>query len=340
MLTVLSLVMTLLWGSNFILAQHDSQQHEVVVLEYETGDFWLVNLITYERDHLYAFEVQLGQILDFEIDPQKVFAYVLEGRGCCGGITAGESRITRIDLNSTDTEIVFSGRNTFDIDLAPDGTSLLLTYYDPDLSSITAAARDGLSEHCLLQFPEKACSAEIDLSRYLWVSWVTSNTMLASSDDRTYLIRTDGYSVVELPYIPYWAINPVTNEIISTNEADANALNLGALGIFDVAQWGTIAKLTPPGYTLPLSFSPDGSKVILLSEQGYLIVEWVNGEAITVLSNAFDLRWINNNELIFQSFEVSGSYPGELQIYNLQSQEKYTVMVFDQRTRYRVVDIP
>lgn len=123
----ISFIMALISGIIFNLSELDTSHRHVIILEYETGDFWTVNPVGGERDLLYSFEPELSQILDFEIDPSGRLIYVLEGAGCCGAITAGESLITRIDLDTENIQSVFFGRNVFDITLAPDGMSLILS---------------------------------------------------------------------------------------------------------------------------------------------------------------------------------------------------------------------
>src|SRR5690606_17329636 len=104
----------------------------VFLLQYEQGNFWELDAFTGERAMLFSFEPQLGQILDFEVNPELKVVYILEGAGCCGGITAGESRISKMDLATGTIEIVFAERNLFEVDLAPDPNYLLVSFYDPE----------------------------------------------------------------------------------------------------------------------------------------------------------------------------------------------------------------
>src|SRR5690606_18014776 len=152
----------------------------IFMLEYEQGDFWELNAFTGEKAMLFSFEPQLGQILDFEVNPELNVVYILEGAGCCGGITAGQSRISKMDLDTGIVEIVFAERNLFEIDSVPDPNHLLVSFYDPDLESISVAARDGLVEHCLLDLETQICTDEVGVSNYNLVSWIGQDHFISS----------------------------------------------------------------------------------------------------------------------------------------------------------------
>lgn len=230
--------------ANAIISQAiQIREIRVFLLQYEQGDFWELNAFTGERAMLFSFESQLGQILDFEVNPERNVVYILEGAGCCGGITAGESRISKMDLDTGIVEIIFAERNLFEIDSVPDPNYLLVSFYDPDLESISVAARDGLVEHCLLDLETQICTDKFGVSNYNLVGWIGQDQFIGnirneSFQGTSYLVDVASASRVELPvYTPYWTGIPSTDEILSTTGIGAGSFTRISLDTLDMAPY-------------------------------------------------------------------------------------------------------
>lgn len=303
---------------------------QIVLLEYENGKLWSLDANTYELNHLHLYEFQLEQILDYEVDVEQDFAYILEGNGCCGAIIAGESLITRINLENNNTEIVFSGRNVFDMHLSPDSDVMLLQYYDNELENVRIAARDGMSRQCFLSLSNGICT-EID---YEFVEWITNEIFSANVGEISYLIRTDNLDVYEiLVNTLHWTLNPNSNEIIGVFRNTLLAVNPQT---FDISSLMLSENISIPNQLTSISFSPDGKSLLFSSREETIIIDYLSGEFIVQLSNVSDAQWINNNNIIFTQFVDLGSYPVGIHIYDIVSEESNLWREFSQRVGYRI----
>ncbi len=330
--------------ANAIISQAiQIREIRVFQLQYEQGDFWELNAFTGERAMLFSFEPQLGQILDFEVNPEFNVVYILEGAGCCGGITAGQSRISKMDLDTGIVEIVFAERNLFEIDSVPDPNYLLVSFYDPDLESISVVARDGLGEHCLLDLETQICTDEFGVSNYNLVGWIGQDQFIGSVRNgsfqgTSYLIDAASASRVELPvYMPYWTGIPSTDEILSTTGIGAGSFTRISLDTLDMASYVIEGIYDSSAQFYPVSFSPNGERLLFLYEHTYMVAEFASGEIVAVLSNAFVPQWIDAENLIYSQFAELGTYPGEIRRYNLVSGQDIDLIEFEERTQIAVV---
>lgn len=351
-LTLLRLALLIISFFSFLFANPIISQAiqireiRVFQLQYEQGDFWELNAYTGEKVMLFSFEPQLGQILDFEVNPELNVVYILEGAGCCGGITAGQSRISKMDLDTGKVEIVFAERNLFEIDSVPDPNYLLVSFYDPDLESVSVAARDGLVEHCMLDLQTRMCTDEFGVSNYNLIDWISQDQFIGSVRNESfqgtsYLVGAASSGRVELPvYSPYWTSIPSTDEILSTTGMGAGSFTRISLDTLDIDSYDIEGIYDSSAQFYPVSFSPNGEHLLFLYEHTYMVAEFPSGEIVAVLSNAFDPHWIDAENLIYSQFAELGTYPGEIRRYNLASGQDIDLIEFEERTQIAVVRPP
>lgn len=316
---------------------------QIFMLEYEQGNFWELSAFTGERVMLFSFEPQLGQILDFEVEPELNVVDILEGAGCCGGITAGESRVSAMNLDTGIVETVFAERNLFEIDPVPDTNYLLVSFYDPELESVRVAARDGLIEHCLLDLQTQICTDEFGVSNYNLIGWISQDQFIGSVRNESfqgtsYLVDTASPSRDELPvYTPYWTGIPSTDEILSTTGMGAGSFTRINLDSLDVTSYIVEGNYDSSAQFYPVSFSPNGEYLLFLYGHTHMVSAFPSGEVVAALPDAFDPQWVDDDNLIYTHFAELGSYPGEIRRYNVTSGQDVDLIEFEERIKFVVV---
>jgi hypothetical protein len=327
-----------------ILGQGITENEKLIImLEYEQGKFWELNSSTGERVLFFSFDPDLGQILNFIVSAEQNVMYVLEGPGCCGGITAGESRISKVDLVTGAIETIIAKRNLVAIAAVPDLNYLLVSFYAPDLESISVAARDGLIEHCMLDLRTKACSDELGLSTYNFIDWVSQDKFIGSvradlAQGMSFVIDSENLSRFELPsYAPYWTNIPLTDEILTSIGVGAGSFSRINLDTLDESSYVVEGDYDPSVQFYPVSFSPDGQYLLFLYGYSYMVSVFLSGEITAAFPNDSEPQWLDNENLIYSYFAELGSYPGEIRRYNLVSGQVTPLIEFEERIGLVVV---
>ncbi|NJL54598.1 hypothetical protein HC928_04930 [bacterium] len=175
---ILASLIILLQSSQVVGQEVEGSDSAIIVLDHEQSDFWMVDAFTGERDLIFSHDVELGQILDFVVNMDQSTIFVLEGPGCCGGLVAGDSRISRVNWHTGEVDGVLEQRNMVGLDRIPGSEQLLLTYYPPEEESISIAARDGLERQCSLDMESYICANPLEVSEYWGIIWLSEDRFI------------------------------------------------------------------------------------------------------------------------------------------------------------------
>lgn len=233
-----------------------------------------------------------------------LFTLEIEGRENTGFVPLGESQLVRMNLQTGEREVMFTGVNLVSFNLSPDAEQALLRFYPADMTFMNRYDVILRQQWCVVVFSldQDDCHVlTLDEDTYLEAFEWVSNSSLAytlNHQDTVQVLDTTTFTTETIPlpdglYATEIRSIPGQNDQLLVYDAPFAAGEVGNLLLFDLNRKSFSAITEIPINARIVEVSPNGDYAVMAG--GYpsqaILIDLRNGSVIQSYPTIYDMEW-------------------------------------------------